>query len=878
MSRIATRLPTCRIAVVCAASVLLSLASPGLLAQARIIEWVESAPSTDSNRIALGYPVPIPVDTPVPFDGFRSYAGLFTRHQDLAASSAFIRGEVIGHTRTGREVWAYLLGDANSHTRDGQAEAAMLTNGGIHAREWQTPEIVTGIMELMHEKQSDDYLFRYLRDNVNAIVIPVLNVDGFMQTQRYPAHSWLGTDINYPAESPRDGRMRRKNMLGVDEDLQTSGDHLLGVDLNRNNSPYWSTRAVNGDSSADNRSIVHHGQSAASEPEIQALQAAVQLGPAEQLALFTDVHSFGKVSLWVRNSNERLANQTMKVLQTFRDHHNAFPAKKYYGFSSATQVAQNSGIGTTDEYFTHIHQVPAWTLEVEPGNGGGADYGGLARNGHDGFILPESQIRRVRTQMAETFAVAYYRQAGPPSVAAVRLTDALTGATVLDAEWDYSDDGERVLNVYSTQPLRLDRDYRAWIAFTKPMRWRVDGQPLDLPGAIGGSTLVTTHLQINGANLNLTRSNERWLGNPGDSPSGYRRYVFDAWAFDFRLPADATNQAAVSGAVNGNLDIIAFDMSAQRIDANPASVAHWQDGGWSGYENSAGTDLTDSGGNDKTIPLSFSSAAAADPFVVEAGTSSIWIDPERNGEGFMLEILADQRALVYWFTYDEQGNQDWYYAVGEIRGNRIVFPDLLQVENGHFGPGFDPAAVENIVVGSASFSWSSCAEGVMDWTLDDRTGDDGYRQGRMNLVRVSYVMGLGCTTQLPPAERPEVRLSGTWADPSRASEGYSLEVLSDGRVLVYWFSFGPQSERRWFYNVGEIQGNKLVFDNLLTTRGPIFGEKNPLQSLQQIPWGEVELQLNCLTGTATYSSTEAGFAAGSMNLQRITLLDMLSCN
>ncbi|HKX56820.1 MAG TPA: hypothetical protein VJN01_11975, partial [Xanthomonadales bacterium] len=109
---------------------LLSLQSGLVLAQARIIEWVENAPLADSSVIALGYPVPIPVDTPVPFDGFRSYAGLHTRHQDLMAGSPLVLGEVIGQTRSGRNVWAYRLGDANHFTRDGQLEAAMLTNGG----------------------------------------------------------------------------------------------------------------------------------------------------------------------------------------------------------------------------------------------------------------------------------------------------------------------------------------------------------------------------------------------------------------------------------------------------------------------------------------------------------------------------------------------------------------------------------------------------------------------------------------------------------------------------------------------------------------------------------------------------------------------------
>ncbi len=851
---------------------LLLLVSADLFAQARIIEWVENAPIADTNRIALGYPVPIPVDTPVPFDGFRSYAGLHTQHQDLMSSSNFVHGQVIGQTRSGRAIWAYRLGDADYLRHDGQAEAAMLTNGGIHAREWQTPEIVTGIMELLHEQQYDEYLYSYLRDNVNVIVVPVLNVDGFMQTQRYPAHSWLGTDVTSPNTSPRDGRMRRKNMLLADQLLSSQDDHLQGVDLNRNNSPYWNTSPS--DSSADNRSLVHHGQSPASEPEIQALQAAAQLGPISELALFTDVHSFGTVSFWVRNSNNRLTNQTVKVLQTFANHHYAFQAQKWYGFGSPGQVALNQGIGTTDEYFTHTHQVPSWTLEVEPGNNAGAEYGGLGRNGHDGFILPESQIRRVRTQLAETFAVAYYQQAGPPSVTEMGLTDSLTGAVVFSAKWDRSGAGTRELHTYTTQPLQLERDYQAWIAFDKPMRWRVGGQPGNIPGSPAGNTTATIQLKINGTTLSMNQSDQRWLGEPADSPEGYNRYVYDALAVDFRLPADATNQAAVSGNVNATVLINAFDMTGHRVDANPSTAAHWHNGAWSGYEDSNGQDLTDTGGNDQTLQVALSSVAASAPFVVEAGTSSIWIDPERHGEGFMLEILANDRALVYWYTYDQEGQQDWYYAVGEIRGNRILFNELLQVEHGHFGPGFDPAEVENIVVGSASFTWSSCGSGVMDWRLD-QSGE--YRTGRMNLVRLTEVMGLDCgqPQQAPPLA--ETILSGTWADPSRAAEGYSLEVLSDGRVLVYWFSYGPDSERRWFYNLGEIQGDKLVFDNLLTTSGPIFGEKNALSSLQQTPWGELELELGCLSGTASYSSTEAGFPSGTMQLQRVTLLDSLVC-
>ena len=171
------------------------LATTALQAQApRISEWVENAPVSDNTKIALGYPTPIPVDTPLPFDGFRSYMGLHARHQDLALTTPWVHPHEIGTTRHGRTIWAYHLGDSDHLTRDGLAEHAMISNGGIHAREWQSPEVATGIIELLALAEDDHHLISYLRENANIVVIPVLNVDGFLQTQRFPTTNWMGTD------------------------------------------------------------------------------------------------------------------------------------------------------------------------------------------------------------------------------------------------------------------------------------------------------------------------------------------------------------------------------------------------------------------------------------------------------------------------------------------------------------------------------------------------------------------------------------------------------------------------------------------------------------------------------------------------------------
>ena len=856
--------------------VIIMIASNVLHAQV-LTEWVEHRSSAGADEIALGYPVPIPVDTPLPFDGFRTYAGLHARHQDLALTTPWVHPENIGETRYGRTIWAYRLGDNDLLTAEGLPEAATLTNGGIHAREWQTPEVVTGILELMALHESDRHFYDYLRDNVNMIVIPSLNIDGFMQTQRYPKLNYLQSDPNDPNFSPRDGRMRRKNMLSADEDLFTTVDHLNGVDLNRNNDPFWATRPDR--ASPDLRSIVHYGAGPASEPEIQALDAAAQLGPIERLRIYTDVHSFSMVHFWTRNSNSRLALQTERVLATFSNHHLRFPAGKNYVFSSRGNTPLNNGIGTTDEYFTNTYQVPSWTLEVEPSNGqafhaplpgSGADYGGISENGHDGFILPEAEISRVREQLAQSFAAVYYRQAGPPIIKSIRILDKESGSTVFEAEWDILDNLARELYSRQLLPLEIERSYILWLSFNKPMRWRENGMVAAFPGQSENDLNVDTSFIVNSSVMSMTIEESVWLDQPGDAPGGYLQYQDDSLRITFSLPDDTQNRSLIVDQAEVNLKLRASDMTGMRTDANPATVADWNLGAWSKYENDAGTE-SDTGGFDTSIAFQVTNQESSQPFVIQPGITASWYDPARNGEGYVVQILKNNAALMYWFTYDSEGAQDWYIAKGDIRGNRLVFPELLRVSGGEFGPGFDPDKITSESVGSASFVWSNCDEAEVRYQI-------GTQHEHIKLSRLTNVLGVDCgaDTLLPP-EPVEQYLSGSWYDPSHNGEGYIVEVLDADRVLVFWFSYGPDGNRRWFFNTGEIRNGKLVFDDLLTTYGGIFGPQFDPDSVETQTWGTLELDLDCEKGTASYNSSEDGFGAGTLNLVRLTNIDQLAC-
>ena len=861
--------------VLTAAGLILILSD--LHAQPRVSQWTEGP-----GNLGLGYPVPIPMDTPLPFDGFRSYAGLHARHQDLMNTSGIVYGEVIGISRAGREIWGYRIGDEDRTTIYGTAEGASLTNGGIHAREWQSPEVVTGIMELMVDQAGDAYFYDYLIDNMNMIVIPVLNVDGFQQTQRFPDQSWLGTDPNFPEQVPRDGRMRRKNMLGVDEVMTTQSDHLFGVDLNRNNPPFWSTMAPARSSAASN-SIVHHGQSPHSEPETQALAAAPALGPESQLRIYTDVHSFSQVHFWNRTASQRLSNNTIKVFNTFTNHHVSFPAGKAYLFSTNTSSGIGSGIGSTDEFFSETYLIPAWTLEIEPTNtqtggtdifpndpGCGADYGGFASNCHDGFILPESEIRRVREELAQTFASVFYQQAGPPAMTRMQFIESDTQALIFEAEWDPVNENQRVLHINQLQPIEAEKEYTFTVSWDKPMRWRANDLVSAFPGKPGNTLNVNAATLVNGSQLTTITEDIRWLNDRVPGQEGYYRYKDDTLALKVRFPLNLLNFELITGTVDANVQMGTFDMVGQQTDADPSTVASWDNGGWKGYEDTFGNSTSDTGGPDTSVSLQISNQAQPAPFLVEPSTSASWNDPDHRGEGFSIQILADGRAVMYWFTYDEEGNQAWYIGVGDIRGNRLIFDELIQTSGGKFGPDFDPETVVRTVVGSAVFTYEDCDTGTMVYQV-------GNRKGRFNLRRLSGVMGLTCGDFLGPPVRAEAVQSGSWYNPFQSGHGFAIEVLIDSRVLVYWFTYDKEGNQAWFFGTGEIVGEELVITETFSTRGPSFGPDFNPDDLELIPWGELRFDLRCINGKMSYNSVQEEFGSGLIHLKRLTSLADLPC-
>jgi hypothetical protein len=119
--------------------------------------------------------------------------------------------------------------------------------------------------------------------------------------------------------------------------------------------------------------------------------------------------------------------------------------------------------------------------------------------------------------------------------------------------------------------------------------------------------------------------------------------------------------------------------------------------------------------------------------------STIWSDPYHDGEGWAIEVLSDKTALIYWFTYDQDGNQVWMVGIAQRDGDTLAAS--MQISSGPvFGPDFDPDAVSLQDWGTVSMSFTSCDTATPEYS----SVLEGFNEGMLDLVRLTTLSGLNC--------------------------------------------------------------------------------------------------------------------------------------
>lgn len=557
----------------------------------------------------LGYPVPVPEDRPDAFEGFRTYNGLRTRLDALLLEYGHISEFPLGTTIDGRAIYGYVIGDGDGLAVDGAGpEPAFLVNGTIHAREWASPEIVMAVMEHLCVSYGSDPVATYLVDQLQLGFIPVQNVDGFLQTQRTPA-------TNYASQ---DGRMRRKNMRGVDEDVfNTTSDNRNGVDLNRNLPVGW------GSFFAFETSDTWYGTAPASEPESLALQAApTMFTSTDRLRGYFDVHGAIPALIVIGIGEpgvDALTTELSGRMQAAYRARNGVPTSYPVQFFTLAEA-----IGATDEYFASTYQIPGFTIEYPtprfrvPGSG-------------PTFILPDDEVGEVVDENFWAIHLGFLMAAGPPILEAVELWADLDGDAALEAgerlyraAWqpDGSGGRELVVDEAASGPVPARDDLVVVLQFNKPMR-RDDPEtpgavPALWPGQSGAvQPAVSFHVETvtrGGVAVPVAPVGDGWLLDPpggGDGPSTLR-YGGDTWMGS----VDLASVAGVDFGQPAGLSVAVNDLYGFALDAGPATVVDW-DAGWTGYEDGEGTN--GAGGEDTSFVVPIAEQASV------PGWQGFWI-------------------------------------------------------------------------------------------------------------------------------------------------------------------------------------------------------------------------------------------------------------
>lgn len=275
-------------------------------------------------------------------------------------------------------------------------------------------------------------------------------------------------------------------------------------------------------------------------------------------------------------------------------------------------------------------------------------------------------------------------------------------------------------------------------------------------------------------------------------------------------------------------------------------------------------------------------AQASKPVAIKVAHSGYWFNAERVGEGLALEMMPNNQAVLYWYTYDSKGNQRWLTALGKVLWEsdtpplrpRVVFDDLILTQGGKFGTDFDPGQITRKRVGSATLRFSNCSQATFEFSAFGKSRS-------LSMSRLSGVMGVPCETPHGMTGKTVAAYageSGSWFDPTHNGEGLLLQWLTPNKAVVTWYTYDAQGNQAWMYGTGtrNAQG-KLHVPQLHRTRGGVFGHPFKPEDIQTEVWGELTLDLTCHQGNAKYQAKKQAFGQGELNLQRLTRLDGMPC-
>lgn len=97
------------------------------------------------------------------------------------------------------------------------------------------------------------------------------------------------------------------------------------------------------------------------------------------------------------------------------------------------------------------------------------------------------------------------------------------------------------------------------------------------------------------------------------------------------------------------------------------------------------------------------------------GIAGNWAVVGHNGEGFLVDVTKANQLVVFWFTYDSDGNQVWLFGVADDFNGNSASMDLTRITGPSFGPDFDAGDRSDQLWGTLDVQFEDCDQGSVHY-------------------------------------------------------------------------------------------------------------------------------------------------------------------
>ncbi|TVQ33756.1 MAG: hypothetical protein EA370_11530 [Wenzhouxiangella sp.] len=324
------------------------------------------------------------------------------------------------------------------------------------------------------------------------------------------------------------------------------------------------------------------------------------------------------------------------------------------------------------------------------------------------------------------------------------------------------------------------------------------------------------------------------------------------------------------GFINNNQFLVLGDSAIERYDANGIQL---------NWASSAERKVDPDNWNDLlSLPLRSFATRQTRLYVAEALNNRILVF--RTTHGFREPDLAgpDNGHIVdpWGMSFSPQGHL--LLANGRA-GNVLRFDPVSRQFMDEFVPTGSGGLVfaRDLAFGPDGHLYVACQDSHRILRYDGASG------AFMDVVAEAGEGGLDSPSSLrfaPVLDQIHPGHSGHFFNPARAGEGWLLEILDQTDATLGWFTYPPEGsagEQDWLVGYGRIEGSRIFFDEVLTTRdgrfGPEEGGREPIIEL----WGQVEIDFaNCNQATLHYQGPPE-HGSGSVDVTRLIAVPGLPC-